>query len=41
MADLVVLSDNPYAVSRENIRKIRVEMTLVAGEIVYSAKQGK
>lgn len=41
LADLVVLSDNPYAVSRENIRKIRVEMTLVDGEIVYSAKQGK
>ena len=36
LADFVVLSDNPYAVPRENIREIRVEMTLVGGEIVYS-----
>jgi predicted amidohydrolase YtcJ len=41
LADFVVLSDNPYAVLRENIREIRVEMTLVDGEIVYSAKQEK
>jgi hypothetical protein len=41
LADLVVLSDNPYAVSRDNIGKIKVEMTLVAGEIVYALNQGK
>lgn len=41
LADFVVLSDNPYAVALENIRDIRVEMTLVGGEIAHSTKPGK
>jgi predicted amidohydrolase YtcJ len=38
LADLVVLSDNPYAVPRENIREISVEMTLVGGETRFPAE---
>jgi hypothetical protein len=38
LADLVVLSDNPYAVHRENIREISVEMTLVGGETRFPAE---
>ena len=38
LADLVVLSDNPYTVPRENIREISVEMTLVGGEPLFAAE---
>ena len=34
-ADLVVLSNDPYASNPEEIRKIKVLMTIVAGNTVY------
>ena len=36
-ADLAVLSQDPFAVPRENISQTRVLTTMVAGKIVYSA----
>jgi predicted amidohydrolase YtcJ len=41
LADFVVLSENPYGVLPGKIRDIRVEKTLIGGEIVYSTKQEK
>ena len=35
LADLVVLSDDPYRVDPKNIRNIRVVLTMVGGKIVY------
>jgi predicted amidohydrolase YtcJ len=35
LADLVVLSDDLYAVPSEKIRSIRAELTMIGGEIVY------
>jgi len=35
LADLVVLSDDPYTVDPKNIRNIRVVVTMVGGKIVY------
>jgi predicted amidohydrolase YtcJ len=35
-ADLVVLSESPWAVAPDEIRRIRVEQTLVAGSVVYA-----
>jgi predicted amidohydrolase YtcJ len=35
LADFVVLSDDPYRVTREKIRDIKVEMTIVGGKVVY------
>ena len=35
LADMVVLSDNPYTVPAEKIRDIQIETTLVGGEIHY------
>jgi len=37
LADLTVLSHNPFKVQTEKIKDIKVEMTIVEGEIVYSA----
>ena len=34
LADLAVLSDNPFKVNTEDIGKIKVEMTIIGGEIV-------
>ena len=39
LADLVVLSENPYTVPPGKIREIQVEKTLVGGDVVYSANQ--
>ncbi len=36
-ADMVVLSENPYGVKPEKIHDIRIEKTIVGGEIAYSA----
>jgi len=35
LADFTVLSDNPYAVKPEEVGKIKVEMTIVGGKIVF------
>jgi len=37
-ADLTVLSHNPLRIKPEKIRDVKVEMTIVGGRIVYSAK---
>jgi len=36
LADIAILSDNPLEVKPEEISKIRVEMTIIGGEIVFS-----
>jgi predicted amidohydrolase YtcJ len=35
LADIAILSDNPLKVKPEEISKIRVEMTIIGGEIVF------
>jgi predicted amidohydrolase YtcJ len=35
LADMVLLSDDPTSVSPENIKDIKVEMTVIGGEIVW------
>jgi len=37
LADFTVLSDNPYSVKPEEVGDIKVEMTIVGGNIVYEA----
>ena len=37
LADFAVLSDNPYSVEPEEVGDIKVEMTIVGGNIVYEA----
>jgi len=41
LADLTVLSDDPFSVAPDDIRSIRVEMTMVNGEIVYSRQHSQ
>ncbi len=36
LADFAVLSDNPYTVAAEEVGNIKVEMTIVGGNVVYS-----
>ncbi len=36
LADMVVLSDDPATVPVEEIKGIRVEMTIIGGEIAWS-----
>lgn len=35
LADMVVLSENPLTVPNENIKDIKVEMTIIGGEVVW------
>ena len=35
LADLVVLSDDPTNVDPEQVKDIKVEMTIVGGEVVW------
>jgi len=37
MADIVVLSDDPTKILPENIKDIKVEMTIIGGEVVWEA----
>ena len=39
LADLVVLSEDPHKITPEQIRNVKVEMTIVSGNIVYTRKQ--
>ncbi|MBS7633711.1 amidohydrolase [Candidatus Bathyarchaeota archaeon] len=39
IADLTVLSDDPFTAKPSDIRKITVEMTIVGGRVVYSKKR--
>jgi predicted amidohydrolase YtcJ len=36
LADLAILSENPLKIDPERIKEIKVEMTIIGGEIVYS-----
>jgi hypothetical protein len=38
IADLTILSQDPYNLNPDNIKNIKVEMTIVSGEIVYKRK---
>jgi predicted amidohydrolase YtcJ len=38
LADLTILSEDPYNVEPDRIRNINVEMTIINGEIVYARK---
>jgi len=38
LADLIVLSEDPLSISPEEIKDLKVEMTLVGGEIVHASK---
>jgi hypothetical protein len=35
LADFTVLSGDPYAFSPDNVRDLKVEMTIVGGKVVY------
>jgi len=37
LADLIILSDDPTGVTAEQIKDIRVEMTIIGGEVVWEA----
>jgi predicted amidohydrolase YtcJ len=39
LADLVVISDDPYSVEPEKIKDIKVLMTIVGGKIVYTSPE--
>lgn len=38
LADLTVLTQDPYKIKKDNIRDIRVDMTIVDGEIIYARR---
>lgn len=35
LADLIVLSDNPMEIDKEQLKDLQVEMTIIGGEVVY------
>ena len=37
LADILVLSDDPAGVPSEQIKEIKVEMTIIGGEVVWEA----
>ena len=37
LADIAVLADDPFAIAPEKIRELKVEMTVVGGEVKYQA----
>ena len=37
LADIAVLAEDPFAVQPEKIRELKVEMTMVGGEVKYQA----
>jgi predicted amidohydrolase YtcJ len=39
LADLTILSDNPFTVKPDNIKKIKTEMTIVGGNVVYAKEK--
>jgi len=36
LADLIVLSEDPYAVAPEQLDQVRVDLTMVGGQVVYT-----
>jgi hypothetical protein len=37
LADIAVVAEDPFAIQPEKIRELKVEMTLVGGEVKYQA----
>jgi predicted amidohydrolase YtcJ len=37
LADIAVVAEDPFAIQAEKIRELKVEMTLVGGEVKYQA----
>jgi len=37
LADIAVLAEDPFTVEPDKIRELKVEMTLVGGEVMYQA----
>jgi predicted amidohydrolase YtcJ len=37
LADIAVLAEDPFAIEAEKIKDLKVEMTLVGGEVKYQA----
>jgi predicted amidohydrolase YtcJ len=37
LADIAVLAEDPFEIQAERIKELRVEMTIVGGEIKYQA----
>ncbi len=40
LADFVVLSEDPFSIDPEKIKSIKIEKTIIGGEIVYSNREG-
>jgi hypothetical protein len=39
LADLTVLSKDPYSIAPERLKDVKVEMTIVGGTVVHPMKQ--
>jgi hypothetical protein len=37
-ADFVILSEDPYKIQPEQVKEVKVEKTIVAGEVVHDRK---